>query len=113
MAAAMILESASLSMPVIGTAFAYCAESYPTRTFAMELLPASSLSAALCSLASVSFDADRRNAGVPTIEAKKADVTKSGIFKKALGALLVWYDAFAEAKLAAIQAQKQRARLGE
>lgn len=36
MAAAMILESASLSMLVIGTAFACCAESYPTRTFAME-----------------------------------------------------------------------------
>lgn|GEM_PF-6093641 len=51
-----------------------------------------------------------------TIEAKKADVTngvQSGKFKKALGAFLVWYDAFAEAKLAAIQAQKQRARLGE
>jgi len=51
-----------------------------------------------------------------TIEAKKADVTNgvhSGIFKKAVAALLVWYDAFAEAKLAAIQAQKQRARLGE
>ena len=51
--------------------------------------------------------------GADANEAAASNTRQPVIVKKALVCLLVWYDAFAEAKVAASQAQKRRPRLGE